>query len=125
MHVVLLAEASPEDPLDLVIPFAVQSQGRLNAATRFLNLQRGRAIADSRITPQRRYRFQKLLRTYDARTCGASHREVAAVLFGKHRVSGPDWHESSLRYATLRLVQDGLALVCGGYRDILGHRGKV
>jgi hypothetical protein len=125
MPVVLLAGSSPEGPLDIVIPLTADTQGRLNAAIRFLSLKRGRAIADSRITPQRRHRFQKLLRTFDARTRGASHREIAAALFGSHRISAPDWHESSLRYATLRSVQDGLALVRGGYRDILRHRSKA
>lgn len=122
--VLFLGVASPEGPLDFVIPYTANTQGSLNAITRFLSLQRGRALPDSRITPQRRQRFRQLLQTFDARSCGASHRDIAAALFGRHRISGPDWHESSLRYATLRLVHDGVELVRGRYRDILRHRGR-
>lgn len=122
--VLLLGVASPEGPLDIVIPFTADTQCSLNAVMRFLSLQRGRALSDSRITPQRRQRFRQLLRTFDARSCGASHRDIASTLFAKHRISAPDWHESSLRYVTLRLVHDGVELVRGRYRDILRHRGR-
>jgi hypothetical protein len=123
--VLLIDGASHEGPLNFVIPHTADVRSSLNAMTRFLGLPRGRVLPDSRITPQRRQRFCPLLRTFDARLCGASHRDIAAVLFGRHRISGPDWHESSLRYATLRLVQDGLELVRHRHRDILRHRGKT
>jgi hypothetical protein len=125
MQVVLLGGASMDGPLVFVIPHTTDAQGRLNAVKRFLSLQRGRALPDSRITPQRRQRFRQLLRTVDARSCGASYRDIAAALFGRHRISGPDWHESSHRYTIIRLVQDGVELVRGRYRDILRHRGKA
>jgi hypothetical protein len=125
MQVVLLDGASIDCPLVFVIPHTADTQGRLNAVKRFLSLQRGRALPDSRVTPQRRQRFRQLLRTFDARSCGASYRDIAAALFGRHRISGPDWHESSHRYTIIRLVQDGVELVRGRYRDILRHRGKA
>jgi hypothetical protein len=125
MPVVLLDGASIDGPLVFVISHTADTQGRLNAVKRFLSLQRGQALPDNRITPQRRQRFRQLLRTVDARSCRASHRDIAAAFFGRHRISGPDWHESSQRYTIIRLVQDGVKLVRGRYRDILRHRGKA
>lgn len=100
------------------------AQNWLVSATRFMRLLRGKPVPDSRITSQRRSRLRQILRALDARYCGASHRAIAEALFGNHLISGPDWHESSLRYATIRLIRDGQALVEGGYLELLKHRGS-
>lgn len=122
MPVLLLGGASLDRPLEFVVPFGTASQGRLAAVARFLSLRHGKMSPDGRLTSQRRQRLRQLLRSFDARSSGASHRDIATALFGKHRVAGPDWHESSLRYAVIRLVKDGAALVDERYSDILQHR---
>jgi hypothetical protein len=123
--ILLLGGASPDRPLAFVISFGNTAPGRLTAVARFLSLQRGRMLPDTRLTPLRRQRLRQLLRSFDARSSGASHRDIAAALFCRHRVAGPDWHESSLRYAVIRLVHDCAALVQGRYRTILQHRGNT
>jgi hypothetical protein len=61
------------------------------------------------------------LQAYDAVGAGASHREIAAALFGE-RVVKEDWCSRSdyLRLRVQRLVRTADNLVNGGYRDLLG-----
>jgi hypothetical protein len=122
MPVLLPLNKEAECALVVAIPVTPDAQNRLVSATRFLGLLRGKPLADPRITAQRRSRLRQILRASDALCCGASHRDIAEALFGKHRISGPDWHESSLRYAIIRLIRDGKVLVEGGYRELLKHR---
>jgi hypothetical protein len=125
MPVFLEPAASPDGPFNVAVPVGPDAPKRLISATRLLGLFSGKPVPDARLTPQRRARLRQMLRVFDARSCDASHREIAAALFGKHRISGPDWHESSLRYTTLRLVRDASAVVSGGYRELLNPRGSI
>jgi hypothetical protein len=59
------------------------------------------------------------LRALDAHLEGNSYRAIAAVLFGKHRVSDRSWKTHDLRSRTIRLVQHGLLLARGGYQALL------
>ncbi|MBG6162799.1 hypothetical protein IWQ54_002462 [Labrenzia sp. EL_195] len=87
---------------------------------RFLDFLEGKEIgADSRLTPQKRLRFKAMLRAVDGRSNGAPYREIAQRFFGAGRVASEPWKTSSLRDTTLRLVQNGLAMVDGGYLDLL------
>jgi hypothetical protein len=124
MSVLFSPGTATDGPLIVAIPVGSDAQRWLISAMRFLALLRGKPSPDLRITPQRRSRLRQMLRVFDARTCGASHRDIASVLFGEHRISRPDWHESSLRYATIRLIRDGNALVDRGHRALLKHRGS-
>ena len=65
-------------------------------------------------------RWMMALRAMDARRAGATHREIAAVLFGEAMVAA-DWDGRSayLRCRVQRLIRLGEALVQGGYRDLL------
>jgi len=69
---------------------------------------------------RRARRWMMALRALDARRAGATHREIAAALFGETRVAA-DWDGSSayLRCRVQRLIRLGEALVQGGYRDLL------
>jgi hypothetical protein len=72
--------------------------------------------------PERRARrWVMALQAYDAVGAGASHREIAAALFGE-RVVKEDWCSRSdyLRLRVQRLVRTADNLVNGGYRDLLG-----
>jgi len=60
------------------------------------------------------------LQAHDAVQAGASHREIAAALFGE-KVVKEDWFGRSdyLRLRVQRLVRTADKLVYGGYRDLL------
>ncbi|MGY2736609.1 DUF2285 domain-containing protein [Sphingomonas sp. UYP23] len=65
-------------------------------------------------------RFILLLRVSDGLAAGASHREIARVVFGQERVDR-QWDGSSdaLRSQVRRLVVDARAMAAGGYRQML------
>ena len=71
------------------------------------------------LSPNRRRRLALALRALDARTDGATYREIAEVLFPAERISERDWRTHDLRNRTIRLVQSGFALMRGGYRALL------
>jgi hypothetical protein len=60
------------------------------------------------------------LQAYDAVQAGASHRDIAAALFGEKAVK-EDWYGRSdyLRLRVQRLVRMADKLVNGGYRNLL------
>jgi hypothetical protein len=71
--------------------------------------------------PERRARrWAMALRAYDGMTAGASHRDIAEVLFGVQTVRD-DWCGRSeyLRLRVQRLLHVAHAMVEGGYRDLL------
>lgn len=105
-----------------LVPFDADVIERLRATDRLWHTVNGRRAPDRRLTPQRRKRIGQMLRAVDGRTSNASYRQIAEAVFGADRVQSELWHESSLRYATLRLVRDGSALIAGGYRDLLRRR---
>ena len=68
----------------------------------------------------RAHRWAMALQAYDGIQAGASHREIAAALFGE-KVVKEDWCGRSdyLRLRVQRLVRTADQLVNGGYRDLL------
>ena len=75
-------------------------------------------------SPQRRQRFALVLRALDGRIEGKSYRAIAEGLFDKKRIPERAWKTHDLRNRTIRLVQRGLALMRGGYRELLRARRK-
>jgi hypothetical protein len=73
---------------------------------------------------QRRQRFALVLRALDARNEGKTYRAIAEGLFGKKQIPERAWKTHDLRNRTIRLVQRGLALMRGGYRELLRARRK-
>lgn len=65
-------------------------------------------------------RLALVLQALDGRLAGASHREVAAVLFGRSRVES-NWTDPGnyLRDRTRRAIRRGWALMSGGYLAFL------
>lgn len=64
-------------------------------------------------------RLAQLLQALDGSLAGASYREIATAVFGERRVR-EDWgRASSLKDATIYLVQNAHALMAGGYRGLL------
>jgi hypothetical protein len=64
------------------------------------------------------------LRASDARTDGATYREIAEVLLPAARIAERDWETHDVRDRIIRLVKTGLALVQGGYRALLRPRSR-
>jgi hypothetical protein len=83
----------------------------------------GRLPAAATRAPLRSARWLDVLRAYDARTRGASQRQIATVLFGETRVR-EDWSGASdyMRMRVHRLLRTAEGLVAGGYRALLGGR---
>ena len=75
-------------------------------------------------SPQRRQRFGLVLRALDGRNDGKTYREIAEGLFGRKRIPERAWKTHDLRNRTIRLVQRGLALMGGGYRELLRSKRK-
>jgi hypothetical protein len=65
-------------------------------------------------------RWMRALQAFDGRAIGASHREIAAALYGAD-IMGADWlgPSSYLRCRVQRALRFGCALVQGGYRRLL------
>ena len=122
---VLIGGAAPDQALAAVIPLDSDAPDRIDAISRLWGaLQAPPPPIDLRITPQRRQRLRHMLRAFDGRACRATYREIAEVMFGVSRVASDSWKTSALRDATIRLVRDGLAMVDGGYRDLLRRRRR-
>jgi hypothetical protein len=94
---------------------------RTHAARRLWRTLNGLAAGPSYhdLTPQRRKRLVMALRALDGRTEGNTYRTIAAVLFGEKSIPERAWKTHDLRNRTIRLVQTGVALMRGGYRDLL------
>ncbi len=112
--------------LAILAPLDADLPARLDAALRlWRRLTQGAGEPPGTLTPQRRARLVETLRALDARLAGASTREIASELFGAERVpSGPEWKAHDLRSRTKRLIAAGLALMNGGYRDLLRPPGS-
>lgn len=122
--------AAPDDRHDaalaILVPLDADLPARLDAALRFWRRLSHVAVdPPGTLTPQRRARLVETLRALDARLAGASTRETASALFGAPNVpAGPEWKGHDLRSRTKRLVVAGLALMNGGYRDLLRPPGS-
>jgi len=93
----------------------------LQAAHRFWSAIDGRRLGSPPLAlpRQRRKRFILMIRALDAWLQGHSYREIAEGLFGKELVTGRSWRAHDLRSRIIRLVQNGLAMMRGGYRALL------
>lgn len=94
---------------------------RLRAAHRFWSAIEGRRLPTPPLALPRqgRRRFILTIRALDAWLQGHSYREIAEGLFGKEQVIGRSWRAHDLRSRIIRLVQNGLAMMRGGYRALL------
>jgi len=98
---------------------------RIEVLARFARRLRG-TITDPlprslQLTTQRRTRLILLLHALDYRLGGADLREIAAALIDADDAALPavEWKSSATRRKANRLVHDAIALMNGGYRDLL------
>jgi hypothetical protein len=73
---------------------------------------------------KRRQRLILAMRALDGWLEGNSYREIAAGLFGRHRIPDLGWKTHDLRNRTIRLVKTGLSMMRGGYRALLRHPSR-
>ena len=117
------------DPAAVLLPFDGLFEVRVAAALRLWRAVNGRRPGPNpaALSDARRNRLILALRALDGRLDGATHREIAAVLFGADAVAERDWISHELRDRTARLVRLGVAMMNGGYRRLLLHpyRGRL
>ncbi|WP_407151177.1 DUF2285 domain-containing protein [Bradyrhizobium sp. ORS 86] len=126
-HRLWLREPPPSgSSLSVDLPLDRNFDVRLQAAHRFwLALEQRPAgpppLAQSIAS---RHRHTLALRAVDGWVKGHSYRDIAQGLFGKPRIPDRGWKTHDLRSRTIRLVQMGLRLMRGGYRDLLRRKRK-
>jgi hypothetical protein len=124
LPVVLIEGATEPAPVAAVIPFDRSFAARAEAARRLWRLVTGqtRSRPPDSLTRLQRKRLIFALRALDARLAGESYRTIAQVLFGQRRVPpGSAWKTHDLRDRTIRLVRTALALMQGGYLELLRY----
>jgi len=116
-------------PTAVLLPFDGLFEVRVAAALRLWRALSGRRPGPNpaALSEVRRDRLILALRGLDGRLDGATHREIAAALFGANAVPERDWISHELRDRTARLVRLGVAMMNGGYRRLLLHpyRGRL
>ncbi len=119
LQISYLGDHAANAPLCVVIPFDTHLNDRLDALYRLRHILDGRPAPDHRLTADKRRRTRSMAQAFDARTVGATQREIAQSFFGQERVNAEHWKTSSLRYTTLRLLQDAENMVEGGYLGVI------
>lgn len=119
-QVLVLGVTSPSVPVALVVPLDGLFEDRVNAARQLWRaLGRGATATPPAFSAQRRRRLKLVLRALDADLAGVGYRDIALVLFGERIPRDAAWRTHALRSFTIRLVQDGRALMRGGYLRLL------
>ncbi|WP_426441607.1 DUF2285 domain-containing protein [Bradyrhizobium genosp. P] len=108
------------------LPLDGDFDARAYAARRLWRTMHGRrpGPAFHELSKQRRERLSTAIHALDARAAGSTYRAIAEALFGKKRIPERAWKTHDLRNRTIRLVQGGLALMRGGYRELLRPKRK-
>jgi Uncharacterized conserved protein (DUF2285) len=116
------------DPNAVLLPLDGLFEVRMAAARRLWRALNGRPPGPNpaALSKARRNRLILALRALDGRLDGATHRMIAAALFGAEAIPERDWISHELRDRTARLVRLGIAMMNGGYRRLLLHpyRGR-
>lgn len=125
LHILRLTGIEADQPLAAIIPLDLDGFDRVEALIRLLKALHGRAVPpDTRLTPQQLRRTRQMLQAVDGHMNGATHRDIAAAIYGAEDIADETWKSSSRRYATIDLIKDGLAMIAGGYRKLLHHRRR-
>jgi len=107
-------------PIALVLPLDGLFEDRLEAGRRLRQLLvSGTKPKPHGLTAHRRRRLKLMLRALDGFLADEDYRGVARGLFAGRMPAGAAWRTDSARSRTIRLVRDGLALIRGGYLDLL------
>ena len=116
----ITGEPSGTSPIAVVMPLDALFEDRIEAARRVWRaVVRGAKVQPAGFTLQRRRRLRLVLRALDAALLDIGYREIARGLFGDRVSDDAAWRTNPLRATTIRLVQDGRALMRGGYLRLL------
>lgn len=119
-QVLVLGATSPSVPVALVLPLDELFEDRLDTARQLWRaLARTTPAKSPTFTVQRRRRLKLILRALDADLAGVGYRDIALAFFDERVPSDSAWRTHALRSFTIRLVQDGRALMRGGYLRLL------
>ena len=120
-HQALIAgEPSGTSPLAVVVPLDALFEDRIEAARRVWRaIVREGKVQPAGFTPQRKRRLKLVLRALDAALLDIGYRDIARGVFGDRVSDDAAWRTNPLRATTIRLVQDGRALMRGGYLRLL------
>lgn len=123
IRLVRLAGVPADIPLAALVPLDADGPDRIEAIDRLLRALQGRTVPDDRrLTSQQRRRHRHMLQATDGRRNGATYRQIADVIYGVERIRAEHWKTSALRDSVIGLVEGGLAMIAGGYRQLLHHR---
>jgi len=111
--------AKPGGPLLVVLAFDQDFGLRVRAVERLNRAVAGLAPPASQMTTAQRERLAKSLAALDGDLGGDSYRTIAASVFGPEAIEREAWRTSSVRAATIRLVQAGRRMMRGGYLKLL------
>ncbi len=99
---------------------------KLLTLRRFAGLVRGERCR--RLWPplRRAERLEAMLRAHDAHATGASHRDIAGLLFGRD-MAAARWSDGSrfMRLRIQRALRSARQMIEGGYRTLLGVEGPL
>jgi hypothetical protein len=122
-HRVWLPEPREGQKLAALLPLDDHFRLRVLSLIRFQRRLVGRASLPPPkawlITRRHRRRLILMVRTLDGHLAEASYREIAHALYGSEAVARYAWKTSSIRGQTIRLVQDAVRMMRGGYRNLL------
>ena len=126
IRVLFFSGTVPDDQLAALVPFDGDVFDRIDALSRMARIWLGRPPPrDTRMTTEQRRRFRLKLRAADGHMNGATYREIAIAIYGAARVDTEPWKTSPLRDAVIAFVEGGLALIDGGYLQLLRHRRRT
>jgi hypothetical protein len=123
-HRLWLPKLPRQSSVIVELPLDAEFELRAQAAHRLWSALGPRSLGPPHLnlSVQRRQRLTLALRALDGQTEGNSYRAIAEVLFGGKRITERAWKTHDLRSRTIRLVQNGLSLMRGGYRALLRIR---
>ena len=123
LRMAIASDISDGAPFAYVIRSGVRARARCQAVEDYLTTlfsTEPRAYCASRQRPGRvALLHMRALQALDGRAIGASHREIAAAIFGEDRVA-ESWHaDSELRAQVRHLLRRGAAFMRGDYRNLI------
>jgi hypothetical protein len=122
-HRVWLREPEEGQRLAALLPLDEDFRLRVLSLVRFQRRFAGRVSGPPPkawlITRRDRRRLILMIRALDGHRAEATYREIAHALYGPEAVARYAWKTSSIRGETIRLVQDALRMMRGGYRRLL------
>jgi hypothetical protein len=109
-----------DGPVAAIAPLDRNLVRRMRSADRLFRRTNGQKPQPPDMAPLKRANFTLALRVLHGRRAGASHREVASVLYERETIpTGAAWKSSDARSRVVRLATKAKHLANGGYMALL------